>query len=161
VGTIREPSASIHVSRKRAMFILAAAALLVGFVSWLFGALALPGRALIRGHVGDLGAAALVYALIALASKGRPALCALLTAITAVAIEVAQRGSGHRDELGQLVIGNHFDPWDLLAYAIGISIAVAWDTAPTRRHQAEMLDPSHAALPRSSSHRPRRRRAPH
>ena len=107
--------------------ILAVTALLVGFVSWLFGALALPGRALIRGHVGDVAAVALVYSLIALASRGRPALCALLAAITALAIEVAQRGSGDRDQLGRLVFGNHFDPWDLLAYAIGISIALLWD----------------------------------
>ena len=124
--------ASIYVSRKRAMLMLAAAALLVGFVSWLFGALALPGRAIIRGHVGDVAAVALVYAVIALLSRGRPAICALLTAITAVAIEVAQRGSHRDDAVGELVLGRHFDPWDLLAYAIGIALALIWDLT-TRR----------------------------
>ena len=109
------------------MLILAAAALLLGFVSWFFGALALPGRAIIRGHVGDVAAVAFVYALIALASRGRPAICGLLTAITALAIEVAQRGSHREGAVGELVLGRHFDPWDLLAYAIGISLALAWD----------------------------------
>jgi hypothetical protein len=109
------------------MVILAAAALLVGFISWLFGALSLPGRAIIRGHVGDVAAVALVYALIALVSRGLPSICALLTAITAVAIEVAQRGGGSKGAAGDLVLGRHFDPWDLLAYAIGIALAVTWD----------------------------------
>jgi hypothetical protein len=122
----------IYVSRKRAMMILAAAALLVGFVSWLFGALALPGRAIIRGHVGDVAAVALVYALIALASHGRPTICALLTSITALAIEVAQRGSHHNSAVGELVLGRHFDPWDLLAYAVGIALALTWDITRDR-----------------------------
>jgi hypothetical protein len=114
------------------MVILAAAALLVGFVSWLFGALALPGRAIIRGHVGDVAAVALVYAVIALVSRARPSLCALLTAITALAIEVAQRGSHREGAVNDLVLGRHFDPWDLLAYAIGIILAILWDVTARR-----------------------------
>lgn len=128
------------MSRKRALVLLAAAALVVGFVSWLFGALALPGRAVVRGHVGDVAAVALVYAVIALASTGRPTICALLAGITALAIEVAQRGGGRDDAVGELVFGRHFDPWDLLAYAIGIAIALAWDlltTASSRHASAE------------------------
>jgi hypothetical protein len=67
-----------------------------------------------------------------LASRGRPAICALLTAITAVAIEVAQRGGGSKGAAGDLFLGRHFDPWDLLAYALGIALAIIWDKRSRR-----------------------------
>jgi hypothetical protein len=130
-GTKPAAPASIYVSRKRAMVIVAAAAVAVGFVSWLWGALALPGRAIIRGHVGDVAAVALVYAVIALVTSARPAVCALVTAAVALAIELAQQRGGSRGgAAGDLLLGRHFDPWDLVAYALGIMVAVAADRSP-------------------------------
>ncbi|HUQ02568.1 MAG TPA: DUF2809 domain-containing protein [Kofleriaceae bacterium] len=119
------------MSRKRAMLVLAAAALALGFVSWLWGALALPGRAVIRGHVGDVAAVALVYAVLALTSA-RPAVCAAVAAVIALAIELAQQSGGSRGgPAGDLLLGRHFDPWDLVAYAVGIMVAVAVDRSPS------------------------------
>jgi hypothetical protein len=107
------------------MVILAAAALLVGAISWSWGALMLPGRAIVRGHVGDVAAVALVHAVIGLAGA-RPFTCAALTTLVALAIELTQPGRS-RGAVGDLVLGSHFDPWDLIAYAIGIALAVVWD----------------------------------
>jgi len=107
---------------------LAAAALVVGAVSWMWGTLALPGRVVIRGHVGDVAAVGFVYALIGLIWSARPAVRAAVTAAIALAIEIAQRGGGVSDgAVGELVLGRHFDHWDLVAYAVGIALAVAWE----------------------------------
>ncbi len=110
------------------MLVLAAMALIAGALSWLWGALALPGRAVIRGHAGDVAAVALVYALIGLAWRVPIAARAALTAAIAVAIELAQRGAGHGGGVARdLTLGRHYDPWDLLAYAIGLVAAIAWE----------------------------------
>jgi hypothetical protein len=118
------------VSRKRALVVLAAVALTLGVVSWLWGALALPGRTVIRGHVGDVAAVALVYAVIGLVA--RPAVSAAVTAGLAVAIELAQRVGGSRGAAGDLLLGRHFDPWDLVAYAIGLGLALLWERSLRR-----------------------------
>ena len=41
----------------------------------------------------------------------------------------ADVGAGRRtlDADGALVLGAHFDPWDLCAYAVGIVAAVGWE----------------------------------
>ena len=114
------------------MVLLAAAALAVGFVSWLWGALALPGRAIIRGHVGDVAAVALVHAGVALVARARPAVCALVAGAVALVIELAQQQGGSRGgAAGDLLLGRHFDPWDLVAYAAGIMVALALDRSPS------------------------------
>lgn len=114
------------------MVLLAAAALAVGFLSWLWGALALPGRAIIRGHVGDVAAVALVHAGVALVARARPAACALVAGAVALVIELAQQRGGSRGgAAGDLLLGRHFDPWDLVAYTVGIMVAVASDRSPS------------------------------
>lgn len=116
------------------MLRLAVAALALGVVSWAWGELALPGRAVIRGHVGDVAAVALVYAVIGMFWRARWQVRAAVTAAIALAIEVAQRGGGERGgEVGELVLGRHFDPWDLVAYAIGLAVAVAYERS-SRSH---------------------------
>ena len=82
-----------------------------------------PGQAVVRGHVGDVAAAMLVYALLGLAWRARICVRAATTFAIAAAIEVGQT-LWHVDNLaGDLVLGATFDPWDLLAYAIGTAIA--------------------------------------
>ncbi len=122
------------VSGRRSMVILAAAALVVGATSWLWGALDLPARWLIRGHVGDVAAVALVHAVLGLAWRGPLMARAVVTATIALAIELAQRrGDPGAGAVGELVLGNRFDPWDLLAYAIGVVASVAWERGSVAR----------------------------
>lgn len=122
----RAPARRIPVTRRVRLLGIAAIALAVGVVSWGWGELAWPGRAVVRGHVGDAGAAALVYVAIAL-TGARRSIAAILALTVAVAIEVAQRGAAPASEAEALVLGAHFDPWDLLAYAVGVAAAAACD----------------------------------
>lgn len=113
---------------------LAVAALALGVAVLAYGRLGpLAGRELIRGHVGDAAATMLVYAVLGLAWRARPAVRAAATLAIAAAIELGQtvwRGEGLA---GELVVGGTFDAWDFVAYAAGVAIAVAWDVAPSRR----------------------------
>jgi hypothetical protein len=122
------------------MLILAAAALAVGVTSWLWGELALPGRAVVRGHVGDAGAVALVYAAIGLVWRGPVAARAAVVAAIAVAVELAQRrGDPGGGAAGELLLGSHFDPWDLLAYAAGLVASVLWEQRARDRGDGRRL----------------------
>jgi hypothetical protein len=137
-GTSGRRRASNDVSRKRAMLVLAAVAVAAGALSWLWGALALPGRAIIRGHAGDVAAVALVYALCGLAWRAPLAARAALTAAIAVTIELAQRGAGSGGGAARdLTLGRHFDPWDLFAYAVGLVAAIAWERQSTARWRVQ------------------------
>jgi len=116
------------VSSRRAFLILAVAAVAFGAACLAYGATALPLRGLVRGHLGDVAAAALVYALVGLVVRAPIAIRAALTAAIAVAVEVAQRrGDPGAGAAGALVLGAHFDPWDLCAYAAGIVAGVGWE----------------------------------
>lgn len=44
------------------------------------------------------------------------------------------------NKLAYLVLGNGFDPWDLVAYAVGIAMGAAVDWAWARRHSAARCD---------------------
>lgn len=119
---------------------LAAAALALGALALLWGRMAWPGHALIRGHLGDVGATMLVYALASLLTSRR-LLRATLSATVALTLELAQRHhDGTPSTLSELTIGASFDPWDLLAYALGITLSLAWDSiaspAPSRHELA-------------------------
>lgn len=115
------------MSPQRASFLLAAAFAL-GLACLAYGATALPLRGLVRGHLGDVAAAAAVYAVVALVVRAPIAVRAAITAALAVAVEVAQRrGQPGAGTAGELVLGAHFDPWDLGAYALGIAAAIAWE----------------------------------
>jgi hypothetical protein len=83
-----------------------------------------PGRDVIRGHVGDIAAAALVYALLGLAWRARPWVRAVATFAIAVAIELGQTVWTTSSLAGELLLGNTFDPWDVLAYALGTALAL-------------------------------------
>ncbi len=115
------------------MWVLAAAALAVGMTSWLWGVFDGPGRTFVRGHLGDVAATALVYALIGLAGRGSMRVRSAITAAIALTIELAQlRGEPGGGGAGELLLGSRFDGLDLVAYAAGVSIAVGWEWRATR-----------------------------
>ena len=87
-----------------------------------------------RGHVGDVAATALVYALVAGLGVGRVG-SALVAMAVAVAIELGQIvvGGAQVGAARALVLGAHADPYDLLAYGVGVAVALAWDRSAPRR----------------------------
>lgn len=110
---------------KRRMGWLAAAAIAIGVAVMLYRG---PGRGVIRGHVGDVAATMLVYAMLGSIWRARPAVRAAAALAVAALIECGQtvwRGEGLA---GELVVGSTFDGWDFVAYGIGVAIAVAWET---------------------------------
>lgn len=114
--------------RRRRLIVLASVAVAIGALSWLWGERAWPGHGFVRGHVGDVGAAALVYAAFGVLGARRE-VAAALAGVVAVGIEFAQCGSPPAADgaARALVFGAHFDPWDLLAYAVGVVAAAAAD----------------------------------
>ncbi len=84
-----------------------------------------PGRPIVRGHVGDIGATMLVFALVSAAWRGPRWARAASTAAIALAIELRQTfAAAPEDVVGTMVLGSTFDAWDLVAYGVGI--AAAW-----------------------------------
>jgi len=109
---------------KRRLVWLAAAAIATGVAVMLYRG---PGRGVIRGNVGDGAATMLVYAVLGLSWRARPAVRAAAALAIAAAIEIGQtmwRGEGLA---GEIVVGGTFDGWDFVAYAIGVAVAVAWE----------------------------------
>ena len=87
-----------------------------------------PARELVRGHIGDVAATLLVYALIGLVvARVRFWIRAAVTYAIACAIELGQTVWHATSFVGELVLGSKFDPWDLVAYAVGVASAVAWE----------------------------------
>ena len=96
-----------------------------------------PGRAVLRGHVGDVAAAMLVFATIgALSPQTWIRFRAATTFAIATGIEIGQAFWRTESMLGELTIGNTFDPWDILAYALGVAVAVAWELVWRSRDRA-------------------------
>jgi hypothetical protein len=103
---------------------LAATALLIGVAVVLYRG---PGRGVIRGHVGDVAATMLVYAVLGALWRARPAVRAVATFAIAALIECGQtlwRGEGL---VAEMTVGSTFDGWDFVAYAIGVAVGVAWE----------------------------------
>lgn len=109
---------------RRHFLAMGATAIAIGAVVLLYRG---PARELVRGHVGDVAATLLVFALLGLAWRARPAIRAAVTFGIAAAIELGQTVWSARSLAGELVLGNTFDPYDLLAYALGVGIALAWE----------------------------------
>lgn len=86
-----------------------------------------PGRAVIRGNVGDVAAAMLVYATFGAVWRARIWVRAVAALAFATAIEVGQLFWHASSTTGELLIGDTCDPWDIVAYVIGVGIAVAWE----------------------------------
>lgn len=121
---------------RRRLVWLALVALVLGGATLLYRG---PGRELIRGHAGDVAATMLVYAVLGLCWRARPAVRALATFAIAGAIELGQTLWSGDGLAGELVVGATFDAYDFVAYAIGIAIAVAWDTLGQRDARVNAL----------------------
>ena len=120
---------SIYV--RKCFLWLGAAAIAIGVLVLVYRG---PGRAVVRGHVGDVAAAMLVYAAIAAVfSSTRSHVRALVTLGIATAIEVGQAWWHTSSTLGDLTIGDTCDPWDIFAYAIGVGVALVWERIAVAR----------------------------
>lgn len=115
----------------RAPLLLAGAALAAGALVLAYRG---PGRALVRGHFGDVAATALVYALLWLGPCRRSsrAVRAALAMAVATAIELGQTWWTARGLAGELVLGSTFDAWDFVAYGLGVALAWSYDRARAR-----------------------------
>jgi hypothetical protein len=123
------PASALPRYMQRRFVVLALAALAIGVAVLLYHG---PGRSIVRGHVGDVAATMLVYALVGLAWRARSAVRAATTMAIATAIEIGQTLWQVDSSAGALLLGTTFDVWDLVAYAIGTAIAVAWDVTRDR-----------------------------
>lgn len=94
-----------------------------------------PGRVFVRGHVGDVAATMLVYAIVSIVVGWRtralptPGVRGLATMIIATGIEVVQVWFHASSTAGHLIVGSTFDPIDLAAYVVGVGIAIGWESA--------------------------------
>ncbi len=95
-----------------------------------------PARGVIRGHVGDVAATMLVYAVLGLSWRARAAARATATLAIAFAIELGQVWWQAESAAGALLFGSTFDAWDLVAYVVGTAVAVAWEGAWREARQA-------------------------
>ena len=119
---------------------LGAAAIAIGLFVLVYRG---PGRAVVRGNVGDVAAAMLVYAAISVVwATTRASVRALVTFGIATAIEVGQAWWHTSSTLGDLTIGDTCDPWDIAAYAIGVGTALVWERIAVARCAA--CAPSHS-----------------
>ncbi|MGR6919928.1 DUF2809 domain-containing protein [[Actinomadura] parvosata] len=107
------------------MLLLGGFALVVGaFVLFYRG----PGQPFVRGYVSDVSATMLVYALLGLLWRTTTAARrALATAAIAAAVEIYQMVGMTPPGIGGVLVGAFPDPWDLVAYAIGVLAALAWE----------------------------------
>jgi hypothetical protein len=105
----------------------------IGALGSLAGGLAVlayrgPGVRFVRGTLGDVAATVFLYCLLGMAWKGRVAVRAAAVLALGVAVEAAQAlhwVTARSSTAVQLVFGATFDPWDVLAYAAGVAIAIA------------------------------------
>lgn len=100
------------------------AGILILIYSQLFG----PGWQFFRFYVGDVVAVAFLYFVLSLFWAGSAYLRAAIIGTIALAIELAQL-FGLTPKNGnfwtQILLGSHFELWDLVAYGVGLTLAVA------------------------------------
>jgi hypothetical protein len=113
---------------RRRYLLLAAVAIAIGAAVLAYGRLRWPGYAIVRGHVGDGAATLLVFALLSLRWRARPAVRAFATIAIATAVELGQLVWHSTSLAGELLVGGTFDWWDVVAYIVGAG--VAWLVAP-------------------------------
>jgi len=116
-------SRSIEV-RKR-FFLLGLIAIALGVAVLLYRG---PGQPIVRGHVGDVAAAMLVFAIVgAVFSTTLMSFRAILALGIAVAIEVGQAFWHVTSTAGDMILGDTCDPWDIVAYVAGVGFACVWE----------------------------------
>jgi hypothetical protein len=109
---------------RRAMVLLGGVALAVGAFALFYRGL---GQPFIRGYVSDVSATMLVYAFLGLLWRTTAARRTLATAAIAAAVEFYQMVGMTPPGIGGVLVGASPDPWDLVAYAIGVVAALAWE----------------------------------
>ncbi|MEU6782451.1 DUF2809 domain-containing protein [Nonomuraea angiospora] len=114
---------------RRAMVLLGGVALAVGAFTLFYRG---PGQPFIRGYVSDVGATMLVYAFLGLLWRTTAARRTLATAAIAAAVEFYQIVGTTPPGIGGVLVGAFPDPWDLVAYAIGVVVALAWERRSVR-----------------------------
>ncbi len=77
----------------------------------------------------------LVYALVGLVSKSGMRVRATITMAIALAIELGQTWWKVDNAAGSLLLGSTFDAWDIVAYAIGVVVAIGFEKLTTRSHE--------------------------
>ncbi len=92
-----------------------------------------PGRAIVRGHLGDVAATMLVYALLGGMWATRMRTRAAATLVIATMIELGQTWWHATSTVGSLLAGSTFDPIDFVAYAAGVVVALAWEVRRGRK----------------------------
>ncbi|GAA3469444.1 DUF2809 domain-containing protein [Nonomuraea roseola] len=114
---------------RRAMVLLGGVALAVGAFALFYRG---PGQPFIRGYVSDVGATMLVYAFLGLLWRTTAARRTLATAAIAAVVEFYQIVGMTPPGIGGVLVGAFPDPWDLVAYAIGVGVALAWERRSVR-----------------------------
>jgi hypothetical protein len=107
-----------------------------------------PFHQFIRNSIGDVLAVVFLYFLLGIIRPGSLVLRAIVTGLIACAIESVQlTGIVPHDApmLVLLLFGSHFDPWDILAYFVGLIIAVAVDYGICVYRRSRRTPPSTAS----------------
>lgn len=116
--------------RKRFLY-LGLAAIAIGVLVLVYRG---PGRAIVRGNVGDVAAAMLVYAAIsAVWLRGHMIVRGACAFAFATAVELGQALWHAKSTAGELLIGDTCDPWDIVAYAVGVCVALVWERIAVAR----------------------------
>jgi hypothetical protein len=93
-----------------------------------------PGRAFVRGALGDVLVVALLYFTLATLTRWRARTRLLAVGGLAVAVELSQLvPRGVRSAAVELTVGATFDPWDLVCYGVGLGLAWLLETQVIRR----------------------------
>jgi hypothetical protein len=122
-------SAPRHHRRLAAM--LAAPSLLLGLGVLVYRG---PGRAFVRGALGDVLVVAFLYFTLGALTRWRPRTRLLAVGGLALATELSQLvPRGLRSAAVDLTVGATFDPWDLLCYGIGLALAWLVEAQAIRR----------------------------
>ncbi|MCU0684601.1 MAG: DUF2809 domain-containing protein [Polyangiaceae bacterium] len=95
-----------------------------------------PGWRPLRSHGGDVVATFFLFLLLGLIPwAGSARRRAIITGVIALGIELMQAGgvvNTQSSTATQLVFGSTFDPWDCLAYAVGIALGLALEAVASR-----------------------------
>ncbi len=125
---------NMFATRRRRLAFLMLCSLVVGaFVLRYRG----PGRAVVRGHLGDVAVVALLYWALAWLRWGRARTRLAVVGLLSVGTELfqAMRPALSRSTLVDLTVGRTFDPVDLAAYVLGLAVAFAIERRWVERAQ--------------------------
>lgn len=101
---------------------------LSGIAILVYTELSGPGWQFFRFYIGDVVAVMFLYFLLSLFWSGSVYLRAAMIGTIAVAIELAQLFGltpKNGNFITQIALGSHFEIWDLVAYGLGLILAVA------------------------------------